>query len=142
MMEKSKKLPRDYDGSQYGIDLNSTTTQPMAEDGPTHDVLQETVYGWLKGNTMFVVNSQYSCLTYSDFVEHIGCDAQEYRYKSLGNQRAYTWVATDKPFAKFGAFFRENDEGVWTIWATGSSQIDMPDDYIENLKNSNELKEK
>lgn len=136
MMEKSKKLPRDYDGSQYGIDLNSTTTQPMAEDGPTHDVLQETVYGWLKGNTMFVVNSQYSCLTYSDFVEHIGCDAQEYRYKSLGNQRAYTWVATDKPFAKFGAFFRENDEGVWTIWATGSSQIDMPDDYIENLKKS------
>ena len=136
MMEKSKKLPRDYDGSQYGIDLNSTTTQPMAEDDPTHDVLQETVYGWLKGNTMFVVNSQYSCLTYSDFVEHIGCDAQEYRYKSLGNQRAYTWVATDKPFAKFGAFFRENDEGVWTIWATGSSQIDMPDDYIENLKKS------
>lgn len=134
MMEISEKLPRDYDGSQYGIDLNSTSTQPMAEGGPTYDVLQETVYGWLKGNTMFAVNSEYSSLTYADFVEHIGCDAMEYRYKSLGNQRVYTWVATDKPFAKFGVFFRENDDGEWTIWATGSAQISTPDNFIDSLK--------
>lgn len=135
-MEGSNKYPRDYDGSQYGIELNSTATQPMAEAGATHDVLQEVVYGWLNGMTMFMTVSDYSPLTYSDFVEHIGCDAQEYRYKSLGSQRVYTWVACDNPLAKFGAFFRENDDGEWTIWATGSSQIHMPDDFIDNLKNS------
>lgn len=134
-MEENKKYPRDYDGSQYGIDLTDTATQPMAEGGPTHDQLQETVYSWLKGTTMFVMNTEFSGLTYADFVEHIGCDAQEYRYKSLGSQRTYTWVATDKPFAKFGAFFRENDEGEWTIWATGSSQISMPDGFVDSLKN-------
>lgn len=127
-------MDKDYDGSQYGIDLDSTDTQPMAEGGPTHDQLQETVYGWLKGMTMFMITSEYSGLTYADFVEHIGCDAQEYRYKSLGHQRVYTWVATDKEYAKFGAFFRENDEGEWTIWATGSSQITMPDGFIDSMK--------
>ena len=131
-METEKKYPRDYDGSQYGIDLNSTATQPMAEAAVTHDVLQEVVYGWLKGTTMFMTVSEYSPLTYADFVEHIGCDAQEYRYKSLGHQRVYTWVAQDNPFAKFGAFFRENDDGEWTIWATGSSQIHTPEDFVGN----------
>lgn len=123
------------DGSEYGIDLNSTATQPMAEGGPTHAVLQETAYGWLKGTTFFVM-SELNTLTYADFVEHIGCDAQEYRYKSLGQQRVYTWIASDKPFVGFGAFFRENDDGEWTLWATGSSNISMPDGFIDNLKNS------
>ncbi len=133
-MEETNKRPRDYDGSQYGIDLSSTAVQPMAEGGPTHDVLQDVVYGWLKGNTMFILESEYSSLTYGDFVERIGCDAQEYRYKSLGSQRSYTWVACDKEFAKFGAFFRENEAGEWTIWATGSAQIDTPEWYIDQFK--------
>ena len=47
------KLPRDYDGSQYGIDLENTAIQKMAEAGATHAILQETVYFWLKGTTMF-----------------------------------------------------------------------------------------
>ena len=134
-MEDKLKFPRDYDGSVYGIDLNSTAVQKMAEIGPTHDVLQETVYGWLKGTTLYWF-SDLSHLTYADFAEHIGCDAQEYRFKALGSQRSYTWVASDDPFAKFGAFFRENDDGEWTIYATGSSQIHMPDDFIDNLKNN------
>ena len=86
-MNADKEIPRDHDGSQYGIDLDSTVAQKMAEDGPTHAVLQETVYGWLKGATFFVM-SDMNTLTYADFVEHIGCDAQEYRYKALGQQRA------------------------------------------------------
>ena len=131
---EGNKFPRDHDGSQYGIDLCSTATQKMAEAEVPHDVLQETVYGWLRGNTIFVTVSEYSSLTYADFVEHIGCDAQEYRYKSLGSQRVYTWVAKDNPFAKFGAFFRENDDGEWTIWATGSAQITTPEEYIDNFK--------
>ena len=133
-MNADKEIPRDHDGSQYGIDLDSTATQKMAEGGPTHAVLQETVYGWLKGVTFFVM-SDMNTLTYADFVEHIGCDAQEYRYKALGQQRAYTWIATDKQSSAFGAFFRENDEGVWTLWATGSSNVSMPDGFIDNLKN-------
>ena len=127
-------MDKEYDGSQYGIDFLNEEMQPMSDQRPTHDTLQETVYGWLKGMTMFMMTSEYSGLTYADFVEHIGCDAQEYRYKSLGHQRVYTWVATDKEYAKFGAFFRENDEGEWTIWATGSSQITMPDGFIDSMK--------
>ena len=132
-MKNDSKIPRGYDGSQYGIDLDSTATQPMSCERPSFSVLQETVYGWLQGMTMFVL-SDMNRLTYADFVEHIGCDAQEYRYKTLGHQRAYTWEAADKPLAKFGAFFRENDDGEWTLWATGSSQISAPDDFINGKR--------
>lgn len=127
------KLPRDYDGSCYGIDLNSTVVQKMAEIGPTHYVLQETVYGWLKGTTFYIM-SDLSTLTYADFVEHIGCDAQEYRYQKLGDQRAYTWIASEDPLVKFGAFFRENDKGEWTIYSTGSTQVSVPEEYIDKFK--------
>ena len=140
-MEHTKKYPRDYDGSQYGIDLSSKAIQPMAEGGPTHAVLQETVYGWLRGTTMMFAISDMADLTYADFVEHIGCDAQEFFYKELGQQRAYTWIATDKQYAKFAAFFRENDQGEWTIWASGSAQITMPDDFIDSLKPKKQLEE-
>ena len=134
-MKNDSKLPRGYDGSQYGIDLDSTATQPMSCERPSFSVLQETVYGWLQGMTMFVL-SDMNRLTYADFVEHIRCDAQEYRYKALGQQRAYTWTACDKEFCGFGAFFRENDNGDWTLWATGASNVSMPDGFIDNMKNS------
>lgn len=130
----AEKLPRDYDGSQYGIDLNGTATQPMAEAKATHAILQETVYFWLKGTTMFFSVTDMAGRTYCDFVEHIGCDAQEYRYDARGENRVYTWVATDKPVAKFSAFFRKNDSGEWTINATGSAQISVPDEYIDKFK--------
>ena len=132
-MEEKLKFPRDYDGSCYGIDLNSSTVQKMAETGPTHDVLQETVYGWLEGVTVFWISDK-NHLTYADFVEHIGCDAQEYSFRSLGSKRSYTWIASDNPLAKFGAFFCENDNGEWTIYATGSSQINTPDWYVDRFK--------
>ena len=129
-----EKLPRDYDGSQYGIDLENTAIQKMAEAGATHAILQETVYFWLKGTTMFFSVTDMAGRTYGDFVEHIGCDAQEYRYDSRGGNRVYTWVAADKPVAKFSAYFRRNDSGEWTINATGSSQISVPDEYIDQFK--------
>lgn len=131
-MENKGILPRDYDGSQYGINLDSISTQKMYENGPTHQVLQETIYGWLKGATIFCF-SGLKHLTYADFVEHIGCDAQEFSFKSLEKQRVYTWIAKDKPTAKFAAFFQKNEVGEWTIWATGSTQIHMPENFIENL---------
>ncbi len=135
-MMGENKLSRDYDGSEkFGLDLASTATQKMADGGPTHATLQETAYGWLNGTTFFVM-SELNTLTYADFVEHIGCDAQEYRYKALGQQRAYTWTACDKEFCGFGAFFRENDNGDWTLWATGASNVSMPDGFIDNMKNS------
>ena len=132
-MEDKLKFPRDYDGSCYGIDLNSSAVQKMAEAGSTHDVLQETVYGWLGGTTVFWI-SDMNHLTYADFVEHIGCDAQEFSFRSLGSKRSYTWIASDNPLTKFGAFFCENENGEWTIYATGSSQISTPDWYVDKFK--------
>ncbi len=131
----------DKHDTPYGIDWSSTATQPMSDARPTRAVLQETVYGWLKGTTVFITVSEFSNLTYADFAKHIGCDAQEYRYKSLGSQRVFTWIAADDPLAKFGAFFRENDDGEWTIWATGSANIPMPDGFIDSLKPQPETKE-
>lgn len=133
-MENETKLPRDYDGTKYGIDLNGTQFQKMAEAKATHEKLQEVVYGWLKGTTVFIA-SDLEGLTYADFVEHIGCDAQEYRFKTLGSQRAYLWIACDKPTAKLGAFFRENENGEWVISSTGSTQVQMPQGFIDSLMN-------
>lgn len=135
-MENKNTYPRDYDGSQYGIDLNNPETQPMSECGPTHAVLQETVYGWLNGTTMFFSLTDMASYTYGMFVEHIGCDAQEFCYDPRGEHRVYTWVATDKPTAKFSAFFKKNDNGEWTINATGAAQVRMPEEFIEKFKNS------
>lgn len=129
-----KKIPRDYDGSRYGIELESTAVQNMAQATADHSVLQETVYFWLRGTTAFFSVTDMAHLTYGDFVGHIGCDAQEYRYDSRGGNRVYTWAATDKPVAKFSAFFRKNDNGEWTVYATGSSQISVPDEYIDRFK--------
>ncbi len=128
-----EKLPRSYDGTQYGIELMNTAVQKMSDGGPTHDQLQEVVYGWLNGTTLFFM-SEFENLTYADFVEHIGCDAQEYLFKTLGSKRGYVWKATDKQYAWFAAFFRENDEGEWTIHSTGSAQISVPDAYIDQFK--------
>ena len=127
------KHQRDYDGSCFGIDLEGTNSQKMSEHGPTHAVLQETVYGWLNGTTIYLM-SAFSHLTYADFVDHIGCDAQEFRFKSLGSKRTYTWRAHDKSTAAFMAVFSLNENGEWTVDSTGSVQINVPEEYINKFK--------
>lgn len=128
-MEKIK------DGSEYGIDLNSSKVQNMSEAMTTHDVLQETVYGWLKGTTMFYSATEMKNLTYADFVEHIGCDANEFYFDNKYDSRVYTWNASDRQYARFMVHFRKNLEDKWVVYATGASQIEMPDSYLEYLKN-------
>lgn len=123
------------DGSEYGIDLTSSEIQKMSEQLTTHSVLQETVYGWLKGTTMFFSATDMAKLTYADFAEHIGNDANEFFYDTKYNGRTYTWCASDKNYAKLTAIFRENSDGEWVIYASGSSQITMPDSYLNYLKN-------
>ncbi len=128
--------PIQNERTSFEIDLLSTATQPMSSTLTTHAVLQETVYGWLKGTTMFFSLTDMANFTYGDFVNHIGCEANEYRLDPRGNCRVYTWFATDKENAKFSAFFKENENGEWTINASGSVQISMPDDYLERLKSN------
>ena len=121
---------------KYGIDLNSSEIQKMSDVLTTHAVLQETVYGWLNGTTMLYSLTDKAGLKYADFAEHIGNDANEYFFDTRSNSRAFTWMASDKQYARFTAFFRENAEGDWVIYASGSAQISMPDSYLEGLKNS------
>lgn len=128
MMEKGR------DGSAYGIDLTSTQIQPMSQVKPTHAVLQDTVYGWLRGTTIYVYSEGFRQLTYGDFADHIGCDASEYFFSTRDNARVYTWIASDKPNAKFSVYFRADPEGRWTVYASGSVQIRMPDDFIDSLR--------
>ena len=123
------------DGSEYQIDLNSTESQKMSDVLTTHAVLQETVYGWLKGTTMFFSLTDMKNLTYADVAEHIGNDANEYRFNSMFESREYVWYASDKQYARFLASFRKNAEDEWVIHATGSTQIAMPDSYLEYLNN-------
>lgn len=127
-------MEKEQDGLCYGIDLASSQIQPMSRELPTHDVLQETVYGWLRGTTIYVYSEEYHQLTYADFANHIGCDATEYFFSTRDNARVYTWRASDKPNAKFSVFFRANQEGRWTVFASGSTQIGMPDDFIDSLR--------
>ncbi len=127
-------MKKERDGAAYGIDLTSTQIQPMSQEQPTHAVLQETVYGWLRGTTIYVHSEEYRQTTYADFANHIGCDATEYYFSARDNARVYTWIAGDKPNAKFSAYFRENPEGRWTVYASGSVQIRMPDDFIDSLR--------
>ena len=124
------------DNNKYGIDYASSEVQKMSDVLTTHDILQETVYGWLKGTTMFFSITDMAGLTYEDFAEHIGNDANEYFFDTRSNSRVFTWMAFDKQYARFTAFFRENAEGDWVIYASGSAQISMPDSYLEELKNS------
>ncbi len=130
-MGLEEKRNSEYDGSSFGIDLNSETLQKMSEELTTHAVLQETVYGWLQGTTLYFC-SDLNKLTYADFVNHIGCDATEYRFDSKYQARTYTWRASDKPIACLCALFKEK-EGAWRIYSTGSAQVRMPDDFIDNL---------
>ncbi len=136
-MDNDKNYPVGYDGTSFGIDLNSQNLQQMAKSSVSHANLQEVVYDWLRGTTMFFSLTDMAGLTYRDFVLHIGCDAQEYRFDNRGGYRAYTWCATDKEGAKFTAFFKQNENGEWTISASGSVQISMPDDYLDKLKGIN-----
>ncbi len=128
-------MSKTKDGSEYGIDLNSCLIQKMSEELTTHDVLQETVYGWLKGTTMFFSATDMKNLTYGDFVEHIGCDASEFYFDANYESRVYIWNASDRQYARFMAHFRKNPEDKWVVYATGASQITMPDSYLEYLKN-------
>ncbi len=130
-MEQREKS---YDGSSYGIDLTSSAVQPMSVTKTTHEKLQETVYGWLKGTTLYIFSPELRTMVYADFANHIGCDASEYFFNEKEQARVYTWVAEDKPVAKFSVFFRQNLEGEWTVYASGSAQVIMPDDFIDSLK--------
>ena len=123
------------DGSEYGIDLCSEQIQKMSEQYTTHDVLQETVYGWLKGTTMFFSLTDMAALTYADVAEHIGNDANEFYFDKKFNSRVYVWCASDRQNCRFLVTFRENAEGEWVINSSGSSQVTMPDSYLEYLKN-------
>lgn len=126
-------MDKEYDGSQYGIDFLNEEMQPMSDQRPTHDTLQETVYGWLRGTTIYFC-SDLSNLSYADFVEHIGCDASEYRYSAKMDARDYIWYASDKENAWFVAEFRLKLDG-WRIVASGSAQVSMPEGFIDSLKN-------
>lgn len=123
------------DGSEYGIDLNSTEIQKMSENRTTHDVLQETVYGWLKGTTMFFSLTDMANLTYDDFVNHIGNDANEFYFDQSYEGRVYIWHASDREFSKLVVTFRKNLNDEWVVYASSSTQITMPDSYLEYLKN-------
>ncbi|MBR6650790.1 MAG: hypothetical protein IKL36_05195 [Clostridia bacterium] len=123
-----------YDGADYGIDLKSALVQTMSEEKTTHAVLQETVYGWLKGTTLYMFSPELRTMTYSNFANHIGCDANEFYYSEKDQARVYTWIAEDKPNARFSVFFKEKLEGEWNVYASGSVQVIMPDDFIDSLK--------
>lgn len=114
------------DGSKYGIDLSSSERQKMSEELTTHDVLQETVYGWLNGTTMWFSVTDMKDFTYADFAEHIGNDANEFFYDAKYDARNYFWYASDCEYACFMAMFKQNLEGEWVIYATGSTQIKNP----------------
>ena len=125
---------RTFDGSAYGIDLTSDMVQAMSQERTTHAILQETVYGWLRGTTIYTFSPELRTMTYADFANHIGCDASEFAFSVRDRARVYTWIAGDKPIAKFSVFFRQNLDGEWTVIASGSVQVIMPDDFIDSLK--------
>ena len=74
---------------KYKLDYESTDVQPISEERASADVLKETEYEWLEGETIFPDGHPYSDLTYEDFVKHIGVDASQYQYSSDFGGRMY-----------------------------------------------------
>jgi len=110
------------DGSSFGIDFTSEEVQPMGEEKADVAVLKKTAEEYLEGNTMFSYSNDKR--TYADFVEYIGCDANEYQFSSRDNARMYTWKAADSDTAWFAAYFFEKD-GAWVLYASSSSNLDL-----------------
>ena len=105
-----------------GIDFSSTQLQQMSEERAAKEKLEEVVWDFLNGATIFPEGSDESKLTYTDFAEFIGCDASEYNFDALQNARVYTWIAMDADASKFGAWFKERN-GIWYLSMTGSVNL-------------------
>ena len=112
----------DYDGSSFGIDLTSTEVQEMSEARATKEKLQEAVWDWLEGITLFLEGTDKGKLTYKDFVDFIGVDATEYYFDDAKDARVYVWIAEDAEFSKVGLWF-EKRGGVWCAWMSGASNL-------------------
>lgn len=82
----------------------------MSSDRASKEVLSETVTGFLGGNTLFT-GTELEKLTYADFVEHIGCDASEYKYDDDEKAECYTWIAKD------------DDQSKLSIWISGGKLL-------------------
>lgn len=85
------------EAEQSNLDFESSQVQEVSEDRASLEVLRETAQIWLEGMNSFAGTDQ-SKYTYSDFVEHIGCEASEY-YNDSG-YRVYTWISAEDESSK------------------------------------------
>ena len=89
-----------------------------SETRPSLKTLHKTVKKWLGGFTMFL-GTEYSSRTYEDFVEYIGCPAQEFVDDSENGKRIYTWIAAEHEDSKLQITFI-NFFGEWKLAYLGS----------------------
>ena len=115
--EKTSAPAEDYDGSSFGIDLESAELQPMSEERATKEKLRETRDDYCEGLNFF---DALKSRTYKDFVDYIGCDASEYQLYN-GN-RFYIWIAEDDDTANFNVLF-SNESGAWKGKGVGAMNL-------------------
>lgn len=105
--------------SRSNIDFESSEVQKVSDDRASVKVQSETADVWLEGLTAFA-GTDLKRYTYSDFVEHIGCEASEY-YNDSGS-RVYTWIASDDESSKMAVWFSKGLTG-WNLEMLGTSNL-------------------
>ena len=109
----------DASEAQSNIDFESSEVQKVSDDRASVKVLSETANVWLEGLNSFAGTDQ-SKYTYSDFVEHIGCEASEY-YNDSG-YRVYTWISAEDESSKMAVQFSKGLAG-WNLEMLGTSNL-------------------
>ena len=104
---ETKKTEETKPDATAKLDLESTEVQAITDDRAEYDTLKETVDEWLDGNTMFTPDTEMGKYTYKDFVEHIGCDASEYKYDEDNKAECYTWKAKDNETKMLSVWFQD-----------------------------------
>ena len=110
------------DSAYPGMDFTSPEVQQMSGELATQEKLTEVVMDWLEGNTIFLPNTEMGKITYQDFADYIGADATEYKFDTLYNARAYTWIAKDAENSQLCVWFKD-DGGKWCLSMTGSANL-------------------